>query len=416
MGWLRGLGRLAGIGLWIVVLAPALALAPAAFLDRGPGGSARPTVFPLALVTLDPVVWDCVWNSLAVAAVVASGSLVAGVGLARALVRWRFRGRMPLAALALATLVIPPLFEAMGLRRLFQLWRGADAPAAWEHGWGWVGWAWVGLAGGVPLVALASATALARVEPAWEDAARLAGASRLRTWWRLSWPIVRPSAARGGGGVHADARRAGRAADPWPAADPGLPDRRGRARPRPGPARRRAGAGGCGPRDGRSGPPALVGRTPSPRPLRPPGRPDRGRPLAPRPGPEPDAGLLGAAGLAAGAGRDVLGAGPGPDGPSGHGATFGRGLPPPALRAPGGAADRQLGGAGFGGGRDRPGPGPGAGRGASARGPGDGRLARGDAPPGAGRRGAGAVRGSSRWGPTCSARPGAGRRWPEGSG
>ena len=81
MGWLRGLGRLAGIGLWIVVLAPALALAPAAFLDRGPGGSARPTMFPLALVTLDPVVWDCVWNSLAVAAVVTSGSLVAGVGL-----------------------------------------------------------------------------------------------------------------------------------------------------------------------------------------------------------------------------------------------------------------------------------------------------------------------------------------------
>ncbi|MBV8606620.1 MAG: ABC transporter permease subunit [Singulisphaera sp.] len=201
MGWLRGLGRGAGIGLWIVVLAPALALAPAAFLDRGPGRSARPTVFPLALVTLDPVVWDCVWNSLTVATVVASGSLVAGVGLARALVRWRFRGRTPLAALALATLVIPPLFEAMGLRRLFELWRGAGAPAAWEHGWGWVGWAWVGLAGGVPLVALASATALARVEPAWEDAARLAGASRLWTWWRLTWPIVRPSAAGAAGVV-----------------------------------------------------------------------------------------------------------------------------------------------------------------------------------------------------------------------
>ncbi len=195
MGWLRGLGRLAGIGIWIVVLAPALALTPAAFLDRGPGGSARPTVFPLALVMLDPVVWDCVWNSLAVAAVVASGSLVAGVGLSRALVRWRFRGRTPLAAPGAGDAGHPPTLRSDGPAPAVRTLREAGAPAAWEHGWGWVGWAWVGLAGGVPLVALASATVLARVGPAWEDAARLAGESRLRTWWRLTWPIVRPSAA-----------------------------------------------------------------------------------------------------------------------------------------------------------------------------------------------------------------------------
>ena len=46
------------------------------------------------------------------------------------------------------------------------------------------------------LVTLATAAALERVEPAWLDAARLAGAGPLRTWHGLTWPLVRPAAAR----------------------------------------------------------------------------------------------------------------------------------------------------------------------------------------------------------------------------
>ena len=37
----RGLALWAGTGLWVAVLAPALALVPAAMLDRGPDGTAR---------------------------------------------------------------------------------------------------------------------------------------------------------------------------------------------------------------------------------------------------------------------------------------------------------------------------------------------------------------------------------------
>jgi ABC-type Fe3+ transport system permease subunit len=43
---------------------------------------------------------------------------------------------------------------------------------------------------------LATASAFEQVEPAWENAARLAGAGRLRTWRSMTWPLVRPAAAR----------------------------------------------------------------------------------------------------------------------------------------------------------------------------------------------------------------------------
>src|SRR3954470_13401555 len=79
----RWLGRWAGTGLWVAVLAPAVALLPATVLDRGPGGAVRATLLPLALAALDPFLWDCVRNSVIAALVVASGSLVLGTALAR---------------------------------------------------------------------------------------------------------------------------------------------------------------------------------------------------------------------------------------------------------------------------------------------------------------------------------------------
>ncbi len=200
MHLLRWLGRWAGTGLWVAVLAPALALGPAAVLDRGAGGTVRPTLFPLALAALDPFLWECARNSLAVALCVTLGSLVLGIGLARVVVRWRFWGRPVLAVLTLASLVVPPLFGALGLRRLAAAlpvsgWLAISSPA------GWIGLVWVALANGVPLVALATAAALKRSDPAWEDAARLAGSTDRRTWWQLIWPGVRPSAARAAGAV-----------------------------------------------------------------------------------------------------------------------------------------------------------------------------------------------------------------------
>jgi ABC-type Fe3+ transport system permease subunit len=60
----------------------------------------------------------------------------------------------------------------------------------------WLLWVWSGLPSAVALVMLATATAVDRLEPAWEDAARLAGASAPPIWRGLIWPLIRPTSAR----------------------------------------------------------------------------------------------------------------------------------------------------------------------------------------------------------------------------
>jgi ABC-type Fe3+ transport system permease subunit len=174
-----------------LVAVPLCALVPAAVLDRGPGGSARATVLYIALAAFDPFVWGCVWHSLTVAIVVASGSYAGGVALGRAVGRWRFWGRRPLAALAMAPLAVPPLFGAIGLRGLTARW--GPLPGDAEI---WLAWIWVGLASGVPLVALSARNALRRVDPVWEQAARLGGASPRQVWATVAWPLVRPDVSR----------------------------------------------------------------------------------------------------------------------------------------------------------------------------------------------------------------------------
>ena len=81
---IEGLAPGADAGLWLVLLTPALALLPASLVDRGPSGTPRVTLFPAAVVALDPFVWESFENSLAMATVVTGVSLVLGVALARA--------------------------------------------------------------------------------------------------------------------------------------------------------------------------------------------------------------------------------------------------------------------------------------------------------------------------------------------
>jgi iron(III) transport system permease protein len=181
----------------LVAVAPTLALIAACVVDRGPTGTVRISVFPVALTVLDPFIWDCLANSAAVSSVVAPISLVLGVSLARIVARWRFWGRWPLALIAWAPLVIPPLFSAIGLKHLL-----ADPGWSLLDGWNWkpnvhwVAFFWAELCLGVPLVALLTCGTLTRLDPNWEAAARACGASSRRTWWTMTWPLLRPCAAR----------------------------------------------------------------------------------------------------------------------------------------------------------------------------------------------------------------------------
>jgi ABC-type Fe3+ transport system permease subunit len=190
--------------LGLVLMAPVLALLPAAVLDIGPEPESRTrfSMFPLALAALDPLIWTSLWNSVAVAVFVALGSLVIGVAIGGVVASFRFWGRPLLSLLVTAPAVVAPALFALGILGLFDPFgrRGlgsllqASARAERESGliWLWLLWIWAALIQGVALVALTTSSAYNRLQPFGQDAARLAGARPLWIWWRLTWPILRP--------------------------------------------------------------------------------------------------------------------------------------------------------------------------------------------------------------------------------
>lgn len=201
MGWVRGLGRLLGGGLLVLLLVPSLAAWPSALLDRGPDGSVRASAFPLALAVLDPFVWTCARNSVLVASATTVGSLIIGVGLGSIAASGRSWLLAPLRSLLMAPLLAGPVLIAPGIAWMLggsEGWLegrsalGVPADAAVR----WAALVWTGLVCGVPLVALATLAGLRRVEPSWADAALAVGASRRQVWREVVWPNLRPGVAR----------------------------------------------------------------------------------------------------------------------------------------------------------------------------------------------------------------------------
>ena len=197
-----------------VQLVPALALLAAILVDEGPSGEARASshFFPVILWLFDDFAWTCARNSIIFAVLVSLSSLVLGVGLEFALSRVWLRGRSVLAAAIVAGMAFSPAFLALGLTGLFgepKRWPwpfatiGAGSPGASLESWSsislWVTWIWSSAAPGAAFVALSCASSFRRLDPSWSEAARLAGASSFRIARDLSWPIVRPAAARAAG-------------------------------------------------------------------------------------------------------------------------------------------------------------------------------------------------------------------------
>lgn len=199
--------------LGLIVVGPLAALVAAAALDRGPDGAIRASIFPAALALYNPFVGTCVRNGVLMAGSVAVASLLVGIGFGRLLGDWRF----PLRRLVLAALTVaaatPPAVLGLGWAVLVdgwgdQAWRGwfdrvggVDRLAPLD--WGWFGWFLAAVAWGGSLTALAHLSAAEHLDPAWRDAARLAGSSRNRVWWRLNWPLLRPAMGRAIGLVFA---------------------------------------------------------------------------------------------------------------------------------------------------------------------------------------------------------------------
>ena len=143
------------------------------------------------------------------AVAVAIGSLVVGVSLGRIIAREPFWWRPLAAGLVIAPAVIPPAFMALGLLgviepdgpRFWTTLRNQVGPAlgAWVPEWAWLVWTWSALVQGVSLVALTTSGALDRLDPRWEEAARIVGARPARIWRTLTWPMIRRAVAEGVG-------------------------------------------------------------------------------------------------------------------------------------------------------------------------------------------------------------------------
>jgi ABC-type spermidine/putrescine transport system permease subunit II len=128
------------------------------------------------------------WNSLLVAGLSVTGSLLTGLPLAYALARWHFRGRALLGQGVLLPLNVPPVVLGIGLLPTVYalgLW-GTSLALALAH-----------TLLGLPLVCLLTRTALEAAGPDLEWAARGLGASPWRAVWRVTLPLVRPAVLAG---------------------------------------------------------------------------------------------------------------------------------------------------------------------------------------------------------------------------
>jgi iron(III) transport system permease protein len=207
----RWLGFLIRGVLDLALIAPVVALPLAVLFDRGPAGEPRaaPHLFPVALWLFDDFAWTCARNSVIFAIVVACAALTIGGALGWMVARRRFWGRQILRVLVVALLVVSPAFHALGVLGLLGSPRPWPWPLAGSGGvtqgislesWRgltlWIVWIWTTLPAAVALVSHATSISVEQLEPTWEDAARLTGAGSLRAWKALSWPLVRPAAAR----------------------------------------------------------------------------------------------------------------------------------------------------------------------------------------------------------------------------
>ncbi|HUS91715.1 MAG TPA: iron ABC transporter permease [Phycisphaerae bacterium] len=149
-------------------------------------------------------------NGLTVAAVTTLICLAVGIPLAVVRTKYRFLGSGVLGALLLVPLILPPFVGALSMRRLLGQYGvinlvlervGLLDPAATPPDWLGTGFAGVVVLQVLhlfPILYLNASAALANVDPAAAQAARNLGAGPIRTFFRITLPMIRPGLFAGG--------------------------------------------------------------------------------------------------------------------------------------------------------------------------------------------------------------------------
>ena len=150
-------------------------------------------------------------NGLALASVTTLVSLFLAVPLAVLRARARFPGQGLLGALVMVPLVLPPFVGALSIQRLLGqfgvlnlilekiglLDLSTSLPPDWLQS-GFVGVVILQSLHLFPILYLTASAALANIDPAYAEAARNLGASPLRTFRRITLPLMRSGLFAGG--------------------------------------------------------------------------------------------------------------------------------------------------------------------------------------------------------------------------
>jgi iron(III) transport system permease protein len=145
------------------------------------------------------------WNSILLGAGVVASTSVLGIGIAFLLVRYEFRGRELFAYVTLLPIISPPLVGVLGF--VFILGRagtvnvllmdGFDLVKPINFMYGLHGVLLVETLHLFPMIALNVVDALAKVDPALEEAAESVGARGFRKLWTITLPLLTPGYVAG---------------------------------------------------------------------------------------------------------------------------------------------------------------------------------------------------------------------------
>ncbi|HEV3257167.1 MAG TPA: iron ABC transporter permease [Gemmataceae bacterium] len=156
------------------------------------------------LVPNSPFLWDCLRNSLTLAVLTTLATTLLCLPLALWFTRYRFTGQGLLSGLLLVPLILPPFVGAIGLERFLNrfgtlnLWLmdlgivDPGRPIDWLGEGGFGGVVIMQVLHLYPVLYLSLAAAWANVDPALEDAARNLGASEVRVFRTVTFPLLLP--------------------------------------------------------------------------------------------------------------------------------------------------------------------------------------------------------------------------------
>lgn len=187
---LRGVVALVDCSGLLLLLAP---IVYATWISFSPGELLVPPTGHWSLRWYRAFLMDRRWtaalgNSLEVAALSAGIALAAGLPLAYALARYRFRGRWLLGVGVLLPLAVPPVVLGVGLLPTLHAlgWWGSALSLAAAHA-----------LFGLPVTCVLARSALKSAGSELEWAARGLGASPWRAALRVTFPLVRPALLAG---------------------------------------------------------------------------------------------------------------------------------------------------------------------------------------------------------------------------